>query len=69
MKKVGERYRKHNDIVGNEEVYGFYINDYKIDNKRQIMRNLVNPYLGLHILQESQRDICPELFRFKENGL
>jgi len=65
--KLGESDRKHNDIVGSETVYGFYINDYKIDNKRQIMRNLVNPYLGLHILQESQRDICPELFSSRAN--
>lgn len=64
---IGEKYgnneRKHNDIIGSQPVYGFDINGYKVDNKRQIMRNLVNPYLGLHIFNESKRDIQPELFR------
>ena len=64
---IGEKYgttdRVHNDIVGSESVYGFNINKYKVDNKRKIMRNLVNPILGLHILNESKRDIQSELFR------
>ena len=65
-KKCGKDNRKHNDIIGSNPVYGFDINVYNIDNKRQIMRNLVNPYLGLHILDESKRNIQPELFRKKE---
>lgn len=30
--------------------------------KKKILRNCVNPYLGLHILNESKRDVQPELF-------
>jgi len=42
--------RRHSDIVGTEEVYGFSIKNFKVDNKRKIMRNMVNPKIGLHIL-------------------
>lgn len=45
-----ENKRKHNDIVGSSEVYGFDISDYEIKNKRKILRNLVYPELGKHIL-------------------
>ncbi len=42
----------------------FYINKYKLsERKATILRNCVNPYLGLHILNESKRDIQAELFR------
>lgn len=42
--------RKHNDINGESVVYGFDLKKYNIKNKRQILRNLVNPELGKHIL-------------------
>ena len=61
--KAGITERKHSDIVGSEPVYGFDINKYEVDNKRQIMRNLVNPYLGLHILNESKINRYPELLQ------
>ena len=60
--KLGESERKHNSIVGSESVYGFNINKYNVDNKRKIMRNLVNPHLGLHILEASKKNLYPELF-------
>ena len=34
----------------------------KISNKEQIINNMVLPELGLHILNESQRNLYPELF-------
>ncbi|MBW1812096.1 MAG: DNA cytosine methyltransferase [Deltaproteobacteria bacterium] len=61
--KIGNNNRKHNDIVGTSEVYGFCINGKECDNKRAVLRNLVNPQLGLHILNESKRDIQPEMFK------
>lgn len=39
------------------------LKDFKLENKRQVLRNCVLPKIGLHILNESQRDIQPELFR------
>ena len=46
--------RKHNNIVGSTEVYGFNIKDEVVKNysggKRKILRNLVNPEIGKHIL-------------------
>ena len=42
------------------------ITEYKEYNrtfKMQILRNCVRPELGLHILNESKRDIQPDLFR------
>lgn len=41
------------------------LKDFKIKNKRQLLRNCVYPKLGLHILKESQR--TDELFKFKED--
>jgi DNA (cytosine-5)-methyltransferase 1 len=41
--------RKHNDITGNEIIYGFEIKDTNILDKRKALRNMVNPELGLHI--------------------
>jgi hypothetical protein len=32
---------------------------------KQVINNCVEPELGLHILNESKRDIQPELFRDK----
>ena len=46
-----------------DNVFGFSLDKYDIDNKKQILRNLVNPALGLHILNESKRVVQPELFQ------
>jgi len=42
--------RKHMDIVGSSVVYGFDLNKYNIKDKRKILRNMVNPEVGLYIL-------------------
>jgi DNA (cytosine-5)-methyltransferase 1 len=43
---------------------GFDISKYKIsERKDMILRNCVNPYLGLHILNESKRNVYAELFK------
>ena len=42
--------RKHDQIEGNSIVYGFDLKNYKIKDKRKILRNMVNPSVGLHIL-------------------
>jgi len=41
---------------------GFDIDKYSGVDKRKLLRNCVLPELGLHILNESKRDIQPELF-------
>lgn len=46
--------------------FGFSLKDVKVDNKRQILRNLVNPEIGLHIFnsmnnQERQIKLFEEL--------
>lgn len=45
-----------------QERHNINLDNYKID-KRTALRNCVSPELGLHILNESKRDIQPELFR------
>ena len=45
--------RKHEDISGSSEVYGFNLDKYDINDKRKILRNMVNPELGLYVLQEA----------------
>jgi DNA (cytosine-5)-methyltransferase 1 len=43
------------EITANSTVYGFNISKYKISNRKdQILRNLVNPDLGLYILEQAQ---------------
>jgi DNA (cytosine-5)-methyltransferase 1 len=42
--------RKHSDITGYGEVYGFNIKETLIKDKRKALRNMVDPELGLHIL-------------------
>lgn len=39
------------------------LKDFKLPNKRQVLRNCVLPKIGLHILKESQRDIQGDLFK------
>lgn len=41
--------RRHNDITGYGDVYGFNVKHSKIKDKRKALRNMVNPQLGLHI--------------------
>jgi len=42
---------------------GFDLSSYGNIDKRKVLRNCVNPHLGLHILNESKRSVYPELFR------
>lgn len=48
--------RVHSEIKGNEETYGFDLNNYNINNKRQILRNLVNPKLALFIFKSAFKE-------------
>ena len=41
--------RVHRQIEGNSTVYGINLHKYKIENKRQILRNMVNPNLGKYV--------------------
>lgn len=42
---------------------GFDWDDLEGLDRELVLRNCVEPELGLHILSESKRDVCPELFR------
>ena len=48
-----------------EKLHGISLDAYGLGRKKNetILRNCVSSYLGLHILNESKRDIQPELFR------
>ena len=39
----------HNEIVGTDVIYGFDLNKYDFEDKRKLLRNCVNPKLGLHV--------------------
>ncbi len=45
-----------------QEMTGFNLDNYSGINKLTILRNCVEPELGLHILSESKKDIQPDLF-------
>lgn len=49
--------RVHNNIVGSSLIYGFDLRKYNVKNKRKILRNMVNPELGLYIFKEAFREI------------
>lgn len=48
--------RVHNEITGGSIVYGFDLKKYDVREKRKLIRNMVNPYLGQHLLKESERE-------------
>ena len=49
--KRSEDHTTHDSIVGSKKVYGFSLQKFKwLKNKRQILRNLVNPKVGIHVL-------------------
>lgn len=53
--------RKHNDVIGTSTVYGFNISKTTIADKRKVLRNMVDPQLGLHVFncafKEHQRTL------------
>jgi len=53
------------NIKKDDEVFGFNISKYNLSsdyNHVKVLRNCVNPYLGLHIFNESKIDIQSHLF-------
>jgi len=50
--------RVHNDIVGSSQVYGVSLDKYKINDKRKILRNMVDPELGLHVFNAMKSASC-----------
>lgn len=45
--------RVHNDIKGTSTVYWFDLTKYNVPEKRKLLRNMVNPQLAKHILDEA----------------
>jgi len=39
-----------------QELHGYDLSNYKISNKRQVLRNCVNKDLGLHVLAQGSKD-------------
>ncbi len=64
--RKSEEHYTHDDIIGSKEVYGFNIKDEPVGDKRQILRNLVNPKVGLHIFELAFRKPQKTLFANKE---
>jgi len=55
--------RKHRSGIKDlENRKGFCLDKYSNIDKRKILRNCVEPEVGLHILNESKRNVYPELF-------
>lgn len=46
---------KGNQIADLEQLHGFDLSPYKLPNKRQVLRNCVNPLTGLEILNAAQK--------------
>lgn len=58
--------RKHQNIQGYSTVYGFNISDTDIQDKRKVLRNMVDPELGKYILDcamnVTQKNVIESLF-------
>lgn len=46
---------RHAQIPDLEKAFGFSLKEFKITNKRQILRNCVDPHLGMHILESARK--------------
>lgn len=44
-----------NQIADLEQLHGFDLSSYRLPNKRQVLRNCVNPLTGLEILNAAQK--------------
>jgi len=53
---VKDKRQAHMDITNKSEVYGICLDGYNIQGKEQILKNMVNPEIGLHFLNRA-RDI------------
>ena len=63
---TNSRQSTRREVNGNietlEEYLGFDLKKYKLPDKQKTLANCVNPYLGLHILNESKKGLYQELF-------
>ena len=57
--------RTHDKVIGSDTVYGFNIKDTKIDNKQKVLRNLVDPKLGKHLLECAEKDYNDQINIFE----
>lgn len=53
---ASEKEKSHVDVRVGDTLYGFNLAGTKIKNKRQVLRNLVSPYLAGHILYHAQKN-------------
>ncbi len=51
----GERSVVIDQVSSNDTVFGFNISDSNIENKRKVLRNCVDPVLGLHVFNSAFR--------------
>ena len=53
LPKLKIRERNHNKITGKTQIYGFDLTKYKMKHRKdQVIRNMVNPELALHIFKQ-----------------
>ncbi len=61
----------HNDIIGSAEVYGFDISKSNIEDKRKVLRNMVNPKIALHIFKmafKERQEVLTSKMQPKQNN-
>ena len=62
-----DKERNHNGFKGSDGLYGYDIMDSSISDKRKALRNMVDPALGLHILNAARNIITKP--KTKQAGL
>lgn len=53
---INKREKKHEDITGNDLIYGIDLLKYDIKDKRKILRNMVDPEIGLYIFNQMLKE-------------
>ena len=51
--------RNHHEVGNNTILYGYDLSRYKFKDKRKIIRNMVNPEVGVHFLNSARHDFPP----------
>ena len=49
---------RHNDIHSGSTVYGISLKGADVEDKRKVLRNMVNPDLGLHVFNSMRNNTC-----------
>ena len=66
--KFPKREELHDKMTGDSKIFGIELTDYDIKNKRQLLRNMVNPEVANYILQTAREEFPPVVDLFDNDS-